>query len=673
MSKKDKAIDLTNNTVLSSNRLSAQFSRVKKKKGTSNVDLTETKDSIEKNLYISTKGTSDETNEMDYTLKRMNHMGKGSTRMLRGLYPELQQDKIKAKKKTTGFKALALPAIGMGAILAMPVIASKFTKNKPTSQSKKLSEKGDPDNIFGLTSNDKTKLKRMQEKTGDQDATMDKVVRVASAGTIPSISALIFNFTDYRNSGIYEIFKTQLELFQNGAIDLFTKIFKGIINFIKENLYNPLMAPVKIGAKLLNKLKFKAINKLNQLFKLQLSNESIEDKDPVDDVGITLVGSIRQMVLSYLGIASDNNISADSDNKKGFIQKIKDSINGTSTPNADSMEDNSEFAYGGDVQIDGDIIKGGKVDKKAIFKSFREAGFGPGQAAALTAEVGRENSYNPKVLFGNHKDPARGNNIGFISWQGSRKKGLLQRLSAAGLLRSANPALMDQTYASLLVMSQYVMHEMKTTHNTSKTKQFLANPNISFAQAAPLLGGSGTYIAWARGQNTIRKSNGSRVAFNWRAHEARAAGYHKQLTTELGGTGDMVWNDKMPSTKSPKVDASSFSIPSTTIPKVSSDVAPTPLATYKAAQINTNNTSNMKGSKRSSLTSNFSQQSSYTPNVKPDIPKQSTQMRAPQPIQYQPSSNSSTSDTSSKAPIGYTPMKSFFEYLMEKDLSGNMF
>lgn len=178
------------------------------------------------------------------------------------------------------------------------------------------------------------------------------------------------------------------------------------------------------------------------------------------------------------------------------------------------------------------VIKGGKVNQVAIFRAFLEAGFGSGGAAALTAEVGRENDYNPNILFGNHKDPAYGHNIGMISWQGDRQKELKRRAKAAGLVISERPFRMQQSYASLLLMANYIMYEMKTTHSSSGGAAFLAKPNITFEQAAPLLGGQGSYIGWARGQNTILHK-GKRIPFNWRREEEKAKKYYIQLGAEL--------------------------------------------------------------------------------------------------------------------------------------------
>ena len=43
---------------------------------------------------------------------------------------------------------------------------------------------------------------------------------------------------------------------------------------------------------------------------------------------------------------------------------------------------------------------------KGVYQSFLNAGLSPQQAAVFSAEVGRENDFNPKYIFGSHGDKA---------------------------------------------------------------------------------------------------------------------------------------------------------------------------------------------------------------------------------------------------------------------------
>ena len=45
-----------------------------------------------------------------------------------------------------------------------------------------------------------------------------------------------------------------------------------------------------------------------------------------------------------------------------------------------------------------------------IYASLREYGLSAQQARIMTAEIGRENSFNPNFLFGSHADPKKWRN-----------------------------------------------------------------------------------------------------------------------------------------------------------------------------------------------------------------------------------------------------------------------
>lgn len=77
-----------------------------------------------------------------------------------------------------------------------------------------------------------------------------------------------------------------------------------------------------------------------------------------------------------------------------------------------------------------------KGDKKApdyqmmVYQAFRNAGLSDNQSRALTAEVGRENEYATRYLFGGHIDASnKKQNLGMISWQGERRDELLKYLN----------------------------------------------------------------------------------------------------------------------------------------------------------------------------------------------------------------------------------------------------
>lgn len=126
-----------------------------------------------------------------------------------------------------------------------------------------------------------------------------------------------------------------------------------------------------------------------------------------------------------------------------------------------------------------------------VYKAFKSAGFSEQQARILTAEIGRENAYNPKYLFGGHADPHKGTNLGMLSWQGDRKPKLIAFLAAAKVIdKNGNIA---QNQAGLNAQASFIMWELRNTHKKVGEK-FLATPNISYAEGAYLIGKH--YILW---------------------------------------------------------------------------------------------------------------------------------------------------------------------------------
>ncbi len=195
-------------------------------------------------------------------------------------------------------------------------------------------------------------------------------------------------------------------------------------------------------------------------------------------------------------------------------------------------------AIGGAVEYASNVINklSGKQSEiqLSVYKSFLNAGFSKNQAMALTAEVGRENGYDPKYVFGGHTDAAKdknGNpisNLGFISWNQGRRLTLIERAKAAGVL--AGPNQIAQNQAGMDVMAKYVMEEMQTTHKKGMAG-FLANPNIDPEAAAATVGKS--YIGWAYGQNVLRGG----AKFDWQSHDSKRRGHLNALKKQLGPDG----------------------------------------------------------------------------------------------------------------------------------------
>ena len=165
-----------------------------------------------------------------------------------------------------------------------------------------------------------------------------------------------------------------------------------------------------------------------------------------------------------------------------------------------------------------------------VYKAYRNAGLSHNQAMAITAEVGRENSFNPSTLFGMHTDPAASKsggairNVGMLSWNQGRDAQVLNYMRNAGVLG-------QQSQANLNAQAAFSVREMLTGYK-GKLRNFLNNPNGSPEQFAQELGRN--YIVWAYGQNTIRGKGGGRVPFNWQKHDARRRNYLSSLAGMLG-------------------------------------------------------------------------------------------------------------------------------------------
>ena len=128
-----------------------------------------------------------------------------------------------------------------------------------------------------------------------------------------------------------------------------------------------------------------------------------------------------------------------------------------------------------------------------VLQALKNAGLSDNQARILGAEIGRENAFQDKYLWGYHADPKNGAvNIGIISWQGSRGKGVERALKEAGLIQNGKIA---KGQASLDVMAKYLVNEIRTNSAYAQTKkQFLDNPNVDYHTGTKVLGTN--FIRW---------------------------------------------------------------------------------------------------------------------------------------------------------------------------------
>jgi hypothetical protein len=131
--------------------------------------------------------------------------------------------------------------------------------------------------------------------------------------------------------------------------------------------------------------------------------------------------------------------------------------------------------------------------QQSVMKAFEKAGLSKNQARIITAEVGRENSFNPNVVFGAHTDDSnKKTNVGLLSWQNGREAPLLARLKSKGLYVDGK---IKQSQAALDEMAKYAVHEVNTKPEYAATKKtFLSNPDVDYNTATKVLGTN--YIRW---------------------------------------------------------------------------------------------------------------------------------------------------------------------------------
>jgi hypothetical protein len=155
---------------------------------------------------------------------------------------------------------------------------------------------------------------------------------------------------------------------------------------------------------------------------------------------------------------------------------------------------------------------------KKVYQAFINAGFSDKQAKALTAEVGRENAYQSKYIFGHHTDMANSaDNLGFFSWQGDRKKNLLKKLQQKGLYSDGR---IKEGQEALNTMAEFAKEEMQNISSYKKTKEgFLNNPNVSQKEAAELLGRN--YLRWDMDGKYIK---------NVAEHKKRRDNFYNQIS-----------------------------------------------------------------------------------------------------------------------------------------------
>lgn len=268
-----------------------------------------------------------------------------------------------------------------------------------------------------------------------------------------------------------------------------------------------------LGAALATWLAVKAAQLVNDYFDSNRP-ENQGDKNPDGSTNKGAIGAGNRFAKGVMnavrGSANSVNAWFGGDNDYWDDGTAPDSINriGLKT---DAANQQGGVASAGDYQA-------------MTYLAFRKEGLSKNQAIAMTAEVGRENDFNPQAMFGTHTDSANNaQNLGIFSWQGERKTRLVKSLEDQGLIGSDGK--IRQGQQAIDAMAKFAVSEIKNDPAYAQTKnQFLANPNIDPEAAAPILGKN--YVRWAYGQTRLK----SGAVFNSAKHDQRRRNYKNSTT-----------------------------------------------------------------------------------------------------------------------------------------------
>lgn len=184
--------------------------------------------------------------------------------------------------------------------------------------------------------------------------------------------------------------------------------------------------------------------------------------------------------------------------------------------------------------LDTPISKQKQNIMKSVYKAFmlqKTVKLTPRQAKALTAEVGRENDFNPYYMFGIHKDKNSNTNIGMMSSQLDRNKKLFAYLQSKGLTLSNGK--IQQSQEAMNAMAEYYMIEATTGQgiggkSAARLRPFFENPDLPYQTQQKLLGQN--FVKWAGWQNYVKDAKtGLSKAWNPAPHHAKRDRYRAEL------------------------------------------------------------------------------------------------------------------------------------------------
>lgn len=129
----------------------------------------------------------------------------------------------------------------------------------------------------------------------------------------------------------------------------------------------------------------------------------------------------------------------------------------------------------------------------SLYRAYRELGQSDFAAKALVAEVGRENAFQDKYLFGDHSDPANARtNAGIFSWQKGRRDQLVNTLAEQGYYKNGQ---IEKSYESLKAQAKFSLDELNSAgYGGGKITNYLNSKDADPETAFRMLGKD--YIKW---------------------------------------------------------------------------------------------------------------------------------------------------------------------------------
>ncbi|ENU92102.1 hypothetical protein F971_01989 [Acinetobacter vivianii] len=165
-----------------------------------------------------------------------------------------------------------------------------------------------------------------------------------------------------------------------------------------------------------------------------------------------------------------------------------------------------------------------------VYQAFRNAGFSDKAARVMTSQVGRENDFSAKHMFGAHKDENNGfTNVGFFSWQKDRADKLLPYLKSEG--QTSKDGSIKETQGALDAMARFTKHELNTNPSYRKTRDALNNSNLSYREMEQASGTN--YVRWDRAGNKLGKAKAAK-------HLEKQDAYYEKLSGLLGSKPEIV-------------------------------------------------------------------------------------------------------------------------------------